>query len=192
MTEEQKKKLFEMRKALDNFVIKIVDSTQEINENVNALRIWKAGSYIVGDVRLYNNIPYKCVQAHDSTKNVDWTPEATPALWMQYHGTSEETARNWIAPTGAQDMYKTGEYMVWTDGSLYKCLNDTAYSPVDYAASWEKVSSSSEAVSEWIQPTGASDSYSAGDIVNYNSKTWQSTVDNNVWEPGVYGWEEVI
>lgn len=22
-------------------------------------------------------------------------------------------------------------------------------------------------------------------------KTWQSIMDNNVWEPGVYGWEEV-
>lgn len=30
-----------------------------------------------------------------------------------------------------------------------------------------------------------------GDKVMHNGKTWQSTTDNNVWEPGVYGWEEV-
>ena len=24
-----------------------------------------------------------------------------------------------------------------------------------------------------------------------NGKTWVSLVDNNVWEPGVYGWTEV-
>lgn len=25
----------------------------------------------------------------------------------------------------------------------------------------------------------------------HNGVTWTSTVDNNVWEPGVYGWTEV-
>ena len=30
-----------------------------------------------------------------------------------------------------------------------------------------------------------------GDKVFYNNKNWVSIVDNNVWEPGVYGWEEI-
>lgn len=29
-----------------------------------------------------------------------------------------------------------------------------------------------------------------GDKVTHNGKTWTSIVDNNVWEPGVYGWAE--
>ena len=33
--------------------------------------------------------------------------------------------------------------------------------------------------------------YAKGDKVTHNGKTWISTTDNNVWEPGVYGWEEV-
>ena len=33
--------------------------------------------------------------------------------------------------------------------------------------------------------------YSMGDKVSHNSKHWKSTVNNNVWEPGVYGWEEI-
>ena len=28
-------------------------------------------------------------------------------------------------------------------------------------------------------------------IPNINGKRWRSTVANNVWEPGAYGWEEV-
>ena len=44
---------------------------------------------------------------------------------------------------------------------------------------------------EWVQPTGAHDAYSAGDKVSHNGKHWKSTVKGNVWEPGVYGWEEV-
>ena len=46
----------------------------------------------------------------------------------------------------------------------------------------------------WRQPTGAQDAYMTGDKVYYpdeNSDVWQSTVDNNVWQPGVYGWEVV-
>lgn len=34
-------------------------------------------------------------------------------------------------------------------------------------------------------------SYSLGAKVSHKEKHWTSTVANNVWEPGVYGWEEV-
>lgn len=33
--------------------------------------------------------------------------------------------------------------------------------------------------------------YMTGDKVTHNGKTWVSIVDNNVWEPSVYGWEEI-
>lgn len=136
LTAEQKAKFLAMRKALDNFVVKIVESTTEINENVGIIRKWSPGSYSIGDVRLYENIPYKCVQAHDSTSNSSWNPSVA-SLWMQYHGTSVETARPWLAPTGAHDMYKSGEYMIWTDGNIYLCKSDTVYSPDTYAQAWE-------------------------------------------------------
>ena len=34
--------------------------------------------------------------------------------------------------------------------------------------------------------------YKKGDKVTHNGSTWVSTVDNNVWEPGVYGWEKAV
>ena len=43
----------------------------------------------------------------------------------------------------------------------------------------------------WEQPD-STNAYMLGDKVIYNGKTWASTMDNNVWEPSVYGWEEVI
>ena len=139
MTEIQRKQLFDIRKVLDRFITKISDSPTEINDNQIVIRAWQPNTYSVGDVRVYENIPYKCVQAHDSTGNDAWNPPATPALWMQYHGTSVESARPWLAPTGAHDMYKAGEYMIWTDGSIYKCLIDTVYSPTDYSQAWTKI-----------------------------------------------------
>lgn len=43
----------------------------------------------------------------------------------------------------------------------------------------------------WIQPTGAQDAYNIGDRVSHNGQNWESTVDANVWEPGVFGWVQI-
>lgn len=138
ITPELENYLKKIRAALDKHVINISSDTKEINEYAELLRKWTPGNYVVGDVRVYEGIPYKCVQAHDSTGNETWNPSVA-SLWMQYHGTSVESARPWVAPTGAHDMYLAGEYMIWTDGSTYKCLSNTNFSPADYAAAWEQV-----------------------------------------------------
>ena len=46
-------------------------------------------------------------------------------------------------------------------------------------------------VAEWVQPAGAHDAYKKGDVVEWNGKIWENTIDSNVWEPGVTGWQEV-
>ena len=46
----------------------------------------------------------------------------------------------------------------------------------------------------WRQPTGAQDAYMTGDKVHYPAESdpvYESTVDGNVWQPGVYGWQVV-
>ena len=137
LSNEQKAKLHAMRIAMDGGVtLAAAQGTAAINSVTALIRMWKPGAYVIGDVRAEGGVPYKCVQAHDSTANPDWVPSAYPALWMQYHGTSRETARAWVAPAGAHDMYKQGEWMIYTDGKLYECLSDTAYSPTDYAQAW--------------------------------------------------------
>jgi hypothetical protein len=45
-------------------------------------------------------------------------------------------------------------------------------------------------IPEWIQP-GSTNPYMKGDKVRHNNKTWISTMDYNVFEPGVAGWEEI-
>jgi len=46
-------------------------------------------------------------------------------------------------------------------------------------------------LTDWKQPTGAQDAYQKGDKVTYDNRHWISTVDNNVWMPTVFGWDEV-
>ena len=50
----------------------------------------------------------------------------------------------------------------------------------------------------WVQPTGAFDAYPVGFVVEHREsapprklKAWVSTTAANVWEPGVFGWDEV-
>lgn len=46
----------------------------------------------------------------------------------------------------------------------------------------------------WKQPTGAQDAYMTGDKVYFPDREgniWESTVNDNVWAPGVYGWERI-
>lgn len=43
---------------------------------------------------------------------------------------------------------------------------------------------------QWVQPTGSHDAYQKGDKVAHKEKHWVSDVDNNTWEPSVYGWTE--
>lgn len=45
-------------------------------------------------------------------------------------------------------------------------------------------------IPEWVQPD-STNPYMMGDKVRHNEKTWESIIDNNVWEPGVYGWNEL-
>lgn len=120
-------------------------TANEVIDYVPLLEPWEAGTsespinYSVGDVRTYNGQPWKCVQAHDHHGEPGWEPGVAASLWANYHATDAAHALPWVQPTGAHDMYKSGEYMVWTDGKTYQCVSDTAYSPEEYAQAWEVV-----------------------------------------------------
>ncbi len=204
LTEAQKERFRELRAAMDGGVkVAAEQGAAQINTVVPLLRPWSPGKYSAGDVRAQDGVPYKCVQAHDSTGNEGWKPSATPALWMQYHGTCCDTARAWVAPTGAHDMYRAGEWMIYTDGKLYECLSDTAYSPTDYAAAWRADGEQSggdtgggdTGTDEWpafVQPTGAHDTYKTGDKVTFEGKRYICQMDNCAYSPAAYpaGWKE--
>ena len=101
---------------------------------------WTEGVYSVGDIRNARAQTWECFQAHDNAVYPDINPDNESTwrtFWRPLHGKSKSTARPWAAPTNATDIYKTGEYMVWTDGTVYRCKQDTNFSPEEYAAAWE-------------------------------------------------------
>ena len=88
----------------------------------------------------------------------------------------------------------TAGYKVQHGGKLWRCLQahtaQAGWEPENTPSLWAKVLIPDETVvPEWEQPD-STNPYSAGDKVTHNGKTWESDVDNNVWEPGVYGWTE--
>ena len=92
----------------------------------------------VGEVALHpeTGYPRECMTAYDGTVQQDWTID-NRTLWKPWHSRKKEYALPWEQPTGAHDMYLAGEYMIWTDGTVKKCLQNTNYSPTDYPAAWE-------------------------------------------------------
>ena len=78
------------------------------------------------------------------------------------------------------------------DGALYRCVQGhTAqdnWTPDTTPALWTVVSL--DEWPAWVQPLGAEDAYRIGAKVSHVDKHWISVIDYNIYEPGVYGWEE--
>ena len=97
-------------------------------------------------------------------------------------------------PEWAADMAYTVGYKVRRNGKLWRCLqahtSQPGWEPDAAPSLWAKVLiPDPEVIPEWEQPD-STNPYMQGDKVTHNGKTWMSNIDNNVWEPGVYGWTE--
>lgn len=116
-----------------------VMTADEVITNRVMCKVWAAGKHSTGEVYSTGDQIWQCIQDYDNAVYPDIMPlnAAWNTFHKPYHGTTKETALPWVAPTGAHDMYLTGEYMIWLDGRIYKCLSGTAYSPEDYADAWE-------------------------------------------------------
>lgn len=94
-------------------------------------------------------------------------------------------------PSGTICAYGTTE-----DGrtQLYRFVSaytpNEVYPPDTDPTHYKKIGFSEEGVPIWSQPLGATDAYKKGDRVLHKGSVWISDIENNVWEPGVYGWSE--
>ena len=98
----------------------------------------------------------------------------------------------WVPGTA----YSVGQRIRY-EQKLYRVVqahtSQAGWEPDKTPALWTEVAKPGE-IPVWRQPTGAQDAYQKGDKVHYpdaSGPVYVSTADNNVWEPGVYGWELV-
>lgn len=77
-------------------------------------------------------------------------------------------------------------------GAVYRCSQEHKSQenvPPNLGNFWEKIGTSLEEFLSWAQPIGAADAYSAGSKVKHKEEYWVSTENDNIWEPGVRGWQ---
>jgi len=102
------------------------------------------------------------------------------------------TAPELFKPWRTNTSYTTGDRIQY-NLTLYKCVqshtSQSDWTPDVTPALWTEVSL--DEFPEWKQPIGAQDAYMKDDKVSHNGSHWISTVDSNVWEPGVYGWNQL-
>lgn len=94
----------------------------------------------------------------------------------------------------AKDVFSYGENSVG-DAQLYQVLQEHTsseeWTPDTATSLYKKIGVTEDGYPEWVQPLGASDAYSKGDIVSYDGSLYRSVIDGNVWSPEAYpnGWE---
>lgn len=90
-------------------------------------------------------------------------------------------------PWSADSVQYDADAIVAYDSQLYRIVtphtSQESWTPDATPALWEPCAPEG-VIPVWSQPSGAQDAYAKGDRVVHNGQVWESTVDNNVWEPG--------
>ena len=100
-----------------------------------------------------------------------------------------------LYPTWRSGVDYAAGIRVLYNGTLYKVLtahtSQDDWAPDAAPSLFAKVLIPDETIiPEWQQPD-STNPYMKDDKVTHNGKTWVSDIDNNVWEPGAYGWTEL-
>lgn len=116
-----------------------------------------------------------------------------PDGWKYYTEdlTLEDFPPKWNQPRGAHDAYEN-RFQVFHNGKIWESIiKSNVWEPG--VSGWIEITGTGDVqVPAWIQPTGSHDAYQKDASVSHASKLWNSTLDSNVWEPGVYGWTQRI
>ena len=112
----------ETHEALRPYIEKAATSLDD-NDAANAVKLfptWTIGIAVtVGERYQYADKLYKVVQAH--TTQADWTPDATPAMWVVVDVTHAGTLDDPIPASRGME-YEYGKYYLdGEDGNTYLC-----------------------------------------------------------------------
>jgi hypothetical protein len=114
--------------------------------------------------------------------------DGVPTTWSRADGRH-------VVPAGWE--YQPDEDLTDDDGATWwRVVQATSFAPSAFPAAYVQIDGPGgdplPTTPQWIQPLGALDAYQLGEVVFHNNKTWQSAYNNNVWEPGVFGWTEIV
>ena len=121
-----RERAFQLRQLIEEATISLSD--EDALQGVELFPAWKTDfAYAVNSRIKYNNVLYKCVQAH--TSQSDWTPDITPALWTEV---SLDEWPEWVQPLGSQDAYNEGDKVSHNDKHWISDVNVNVWEPGVY------------------------------------------------------------
>lgn len=95
---------------------------------------WKANSPVADEGQVW-----LLLQPHNAA-DYEGRPSTLRALWGLAHTKNPDKAKPFVEPYGTSGMYMKDECVLWTDGKVYKSVNDNnVYTPEAYPAGWEEV-----------------------------------------------------
>lgn len=171
-------------------------------EDIASYTIRKAnGDTTEGHGKAISGIVIKFVGNGQLLARIDIVQLSENQILKETIETLATTALNGAEAWASGNKYNSGDVVSYKN-SLYKVVqshtSQSDWTPDVVPALFTRVyegayqEDGQTEIQEWVQPTGAHDAYQMDDVVTHNGSTWKSTVDNNVWEPSVYGWDEVI
>ena len=157
------------------------------------------GIKISNELRLARN-EARVVQQNNTLSDVQAISSIAFVVMAENGGVDEVTASEHMdvfATWQPGVAYSVGSLRTYGEGEnvkLYKCVqahtSQADWTPDVTASLWSVAGDPREEWPAWSQPIGAHDAYDVGDKVTHNGKHYVSTASANVWEPGVYGWQE--
>ena len=195
--------------ALDEVGIKSVQEATELRQEINSItstmtdeeaaertilfKEWQSGvAYSVGERVRYNDGLFKVLQAHTSQDN--WIPTLAHSLFAVILNPDPSIIPEWIQPDSTNG-YSRGDKVYHNNILWTSTADNNVWEPGAVGAPWTSgeeeetpTEEPSSEIPEWSQPD-STNPYNTGDQVMYNGSVYESTINNNVWAPDVYGWQ---
>ena len=113
-------------------------SDEDALEAVNLFPNWSGNgiAYKVDDRVKYEDILYKCLQAHTSQNG--WTPTAAASLWAKVLIPDENTIPEWEQPDSTNP-YMKGDKVMFENKIYESLIDNNIWSPAAYPAGWKEI-----------------------------------------------------
>lgn len=197
----------QMRRALQMFAASLGEDDALIIASVypewdGNRKTYNTGEWVkYGEDAMGDPVLYQVLQDH--TSQAQWTPDAATSLYKKVGETADGTPK-WVQPCGATDAYNKGDIVDYNGVKYISTIDNNVWEPTVYG--WEVYDGGStdpvepsepdtptDTIKDFVQPTGAHDTYAKGDKVRFNGKVYESLIDNNTYSPSEYpaGWKEI-
>jgi hypothetical protein len=113
-------------------------SDEDAIEAVNLFPNWSGNgiAYKINDRVKYDEILYKCLQAH--TSQSAWTPLASASLWAKVLIPDENEIPQWEQPDST-NAYMKGDKIIFEDKIYESLIDNNVWSPAVYPAGWQEI-----------------------------------------------------